>query len=67
MIMNILKIELGEVPLINFMTGNSLSEIYYLPKKDDSFKIIETDDKFISKHVVKFKEYEFEKIMHFLK
>ena len=64
---SIFRIEMGETKLINFILGSTITQMYYLEKNNNYFKVIESEDKFITIHTVNFKNYEFQKIMHFYK
>ena len=62
---SIFRIEMGETKLINFILGSTITQMYYLEKNNNNFKVLESEDKFITIHTVNFKNYEFQKIMHF--
>lgn len=66
---SIFRIEMGETILINFILGSTITQMYYLEENDkkNNFRVIESEEKFITIHTVYFKHYEFQKIMHFIK
>ena len=67
---SLFRIEIEDKILINFISNDTISQIYYLEENEinsSNFKVLESEDKYISIHSIFFKDYQFQKIMHFIK
>ena len=67
---SLFRIEIEDKILINFISNDTISQIYYLEENEINsfnFKVLESEDKYISIHSIFFKDYQFQKIMHFIK